>query len=101
MGEKHRNLVVEDEVLGLARSGTIWKHFKGGLYRVIDTVRDSETLKLSVVYTEHPVSHGLSWVRPLSNWHEQVPNPILKSDPTASPGTVARFSPWPSPQKTM
>lgn len=101
MGEEHRNLVVEDEVLNLIRIGMIWKHFKGGLYRVIDIVRDSETLKLSVVYTEHPVSHGPPWVRPLSNWYEQVPNPILKLDPTASPGTVARFSPWPSPPKTI
>lgn len=39
-----------------------YRHFKGGLYEVIDTVIDSETLKTMVLY--RPKDSLDLWVRP-------------------------------------
>ncbi|NCC63144.1 MAG: DUF1653 domain-containing protein [Spirochaetia bacterium] len=39
----------------------LYRHFKGGLYEVVDTVIDSETLKTMVLY--RPVDSSYLWVR--------------------------------------
>jgi hypothetical protein len=39
----------------------LYRHFKGGLYEVLDTVIDSETLKTMVLY--RPVDSPYLWVR--------------------------------------
>ncbi len=51
--------------------GSIWRHFKGGDYRVVRIVFDSETLQLEVVHEsiQHP---GVTFTRSLSNWLETV-----------------------------
>ena len=38
-----------------------YRHFKGGLYEVLDTVIDSETLRTMVLY--RPVASSYLWVR--------------------------------------
>lgn len=48
----------------------LYRHFKGGLYEVVDTVIDSEMLKTMVLY--RPVGTPYWWVRPLSMFTEMV-----------------------------
>lgn len=40
----------------------LYRHFKGGLYEVVDTVIDSETLQTMVLY--RPLGTPYWWVRP-------------------------------------
>ncbi|AWH43984.1 DUF1653 domain-containing protein [Stenotrophomonas sp. ZAC14A_NAIMI4_1] len=49
-----------------------YRHFKGGLYEVIDIVRSSETLQPQVLYRALYGEGGL-WVRPYAMFVEQVP----------------------------
>lgn len=51
----------------------IYKHFKGGMYRVIGVAKHSETLEDLVIYEalyDNPKSKF--WVRPLENFLEEV-----------------------------
>ena len=54
----------------VAWSGTIWKHYKGGLYRVDSVVVDEETLEFRVNYTS--LARGSHWSRRLLVWTESV-----------------------------
>lgn len=49
----------------------LYRHFKGGHYRVLGVARHSETLEQLVVYRALYGERGL-WVRPLSMWNETV-----------------------------
>lgn len=49
----------------------IYKHFKGSLYRVTATAKDSENLKDMVVYEGLYEDHPM-WVRPKENFLEKV-----------------------------
>lgn len=49
----------------------LYRHFKGGLYRVEGVARHSETLEEMVVYRALYREGGL-WVRPASMWNETV-----------------------------
>ena len=49
----------------------LYRHFKGGLYRVEGVARHSETLEEMVVYHVLYGEGGL-WVRPASMWNEAV-----------------------------
>lgn len=42
----------------------IYRHFKGGLYEVVDTVINSESLETMVLY--RPLDSPYFWVRPYS-----------------------------------
>jgi len=44
-----------------------YRHFKGGLYTVLFTARDSEHEKWQVVYLN---AKGEAWVRSLDMWNE-------------------------------
>ncbi|MFK3845632.1 DUF1653 domain-containing protein [Stenotrophomonas sp. NPDC078853] len=48
-----------------------YRHFKGGLYEVVDVVRSSETLQPMVLYRALYGEGGL-WVRPYAMFVEQV-----------------------------
>jgi hypothetical protein len=48
-----------------------YRHFKGRLYEVIGTARDSETEDELVVYRALYGDDGL-WVRPRAMWDERV-----------------------------
>lgn len=49
----------------------LYRHYRGGLYRVIDTVRHSETLEPMTLYQALYGQHGL-WVRPAAMFQELV-----------------------------
>ena len=48
-----------------------YRHYKGGLYEVIDTVRHSETLEPMTLYRALYGAQGL-WVRPAAMFAEEV-----------------------------
>ncbi len=62
-----------------------YRHYKGGLYEVIDTVRHSETLEPMTLYRALYGERGL-WVRPAAMFSENI-------DITGATGgqTAARF----------
>ena len=47
---------------------TVYKHYKGGLYYVIDIAQQTETGEALVVYR----GGKTTWARPLSMWIEDV-----------------------------
>lgn len=49
----------------------LYRHYKGMLYQVIDTVRHSETLEPMTLYRALYGQHGL-WVRPAAMFEEKV-----------------------------
>jgi hypothetical protein len=48
-----------------------YRHYKGGLYEVVGTVRHSETLEPMTLYRALYGEHGL-WVRPAAMFGEAV-----------------------------
>ena len=48
-----------------------FRHFKGGLYKMIDIAKDSETLEEMVVYQALYGDKGL-WVRPRKMFFEKI-----------------------------
>lgn len=49
----------------------LYRHFKGGLYRVTGVARHSETMELMVVY-HHEDGPDQDWVRPWKMFQETV-----------------------------
>jgi len=49
----------------------LYRHYKGNLYDVLDTVRHSETLEPLTLYRALYGDHGL-WVRPAAMFQEEV-----------------------------
>jgi len=55
--------------MGKIKSGQ-YKHFKGGLYKVIGIAKHSETLEEFVVYI-NPINKKM-WIRPKKMFYEKV-----------------------------
>ena len=55
----------------IIRPGQIWRHFKGGVYRVLYLAKHSETGEDLVIYTSND-GGGTVWARPASMWLETV-----------------------------
>ena len=72
--------------------GTLWRHFKGGVYRILHIALMEGTREDVVVYmnvTEHGADLPVPqiWVRPVNEWREFVEIP-------GGTGTkITRFSP--------
>jgi hypothetical protein len=49
----------------------LYRHYKGNLYEVLDTVRHSETCEPMTLYLALYGSHGL-WVRPAAMFLEEI-----------------------------
>lgn len=52
------------------RPDQMWRHFKGGVYRVLYLAKQSETKEEYVIYTSD--DGGTVWARPVSMWLETV-----------------------------
>lgn len=65
VGDKPEIRPVESHIKG------IYRHYKGGMYRVLFVAHHSETLEDMVVYQPLDGSTGY-WVRPASMWEELV-----------------------------
>jgi hypothetical protein len=57
----------------------LYKHFKGGRYRVLLTASHSETKEDMVVYVS--LSYGTIWARPAAMFNETVQYPDGTSGP--------------------
>ena len=53
------------------RPGQIWRHFKGGVYRVLYLAMHSETAEKLVIYTSDDGGDAV-WARPAYMWLETV-----------------------------
>ena len=51
--------------------GGLYRHYKGGLYRVLTVAKHSETLEDMVVYVNE-TDPSLVWARPASMWNDPV-----------------------------
>ena len=78
-----------DNALQIVRSlgdvfhpGDYWTHYKGGVYKIMALAVNENTAEPVVVYQS--CKHDTIWVRPLSNWSEDV---------QLSTGVVKRFKP--------
>jgi hypothetical protein len=49
----------------------LYRHYKGNLYEVLDTVRHSETCEPMTLYRALYGEHGL-WVRPAAMFQEEI-----------------------------
>ena len=64
--------MTDDDLPALIRTPPgLYRHYKGMLYEVIDTVRHSETLEPMTLYRALYGEHGL-WVRPAAMFNETV-----------------------------
>ncbi|MDP3228918.1 MAG: DUF1653 domain-containing protein [Acidovorax sp.] len=64
--------MTDDDLPAIIRTPTgLYRHYKGMLYEVIDTVRHSETLEPMTLYRALYGQRGL-WVRPAAMFEEQV-----------------------------
>lgn len=53
--------------------GTYWRHYKGGLYKIIGHGIIEATEEPAVIYQDATNMLSAFWIRPLANWHEDVP----------------------------
>lgn len=51
--------------------GALYRHYKGGLYRVLYLAKHTETMEELVVYV-NANDESLVWARPLSMWNDRV-----------------------------
>jgi len=69
-----------DVLCGETVAPGLYKHFKGGTYKVLQIAKHSETEELMVVYQS--MQDGEAWVRPLSMWNQTITwqdgNPITR-----------------------
>jgi hypothetical protein len=61
----------EERRRGPVAAGTVWRHFKGGVYDVICTSVDEATLTQLVTYRSHQT--GGIWTRPLADFVGEHP----------------------------
>ena len=50
--------------------GSIWRHFKGHRYMVLDRGIIEKTLEPAVIYKS--LEDGVVWVRPMGEWEETI-----------------------------
>lgn len=55
-----------------AREGSLYRHYKGGIYRLLHFAKIEATMQPVVVYQCDDESDGRIWVRPLSEWLDSV-----------------------------
>lgn len=59
------------EATELVRPGTVWRHYKGGIYTVTSLAFDEESLDIEVIYSPMD-AEDITFTRWLSIWLETV-----------------------------
>lgn len=67
--------------------GQRWRHYKGGIYRVIGCARHTEDDTILVVYEDA----DRRWAWPLSQWHETMPDGKPRFQKLEEDSLVDRF----------
>ncbi len=65
----------------------LYRHYKGNIYEVVDTVRHSETLEPLTLYRALYGDHGL-WVRPAAMFLEEIEIDCVKQARFAKVSTI-------------
>lgn len=52
--------------------GSIYRHFKGKSYKVIDVAKDCKTMEDVVIYEPQYQSLSRLWTRPVAEWNDEV-----------------------------
>ena len=76
LADPHHVEVVAPEVPSepiMPQYGTVWRHYKGTLYKIIGPGIIEATERLAVIYQDADNKLSPFWIRPLSEWHENVP----------------------------
>ena len=61
------------EAAHLAETGTVLRHYKGGLYTVVGTCMIEASLKPGVLYKPHQGDcQDIVWMRPLNEFQDKV-----------------------------
>lgn len=68
-------------MLVTVKSGQIYKHYKGCLYKVIDIATHSETLEPLVLYCRADMNDPRIWARPYKMWDELIIGMIDMDEP--------------------
>lgn len=75
----HDTLATLIAARGAVRPGSTWKHYKGGIYEVVDLAIDTVDGSVRVTYQRiegpdyHPLSEpGIFYSRPLSEWFDKI-----------------------------
>jgi hypothetical protein len=55
---------------GAPAAGSLWRHYKGGEYRVLAACVREDTLEPLVLYRS--LARGTCWARTLENWRQTV-----------------------------
>ena len=55
-----------------AVEGSLYRHYKGGIYRLLHHAKIEATMRPAVVYRSDDEADSRVWVRPLSEWLESV-----------------------------
>lgn len=50
--------------------GSLWKHYKGGTYRIVTTCVDENSLEPLIIYQS--IKYGTTWARSFKDWRENV-----------------------------
>lgn len=77
----------------------IWRHFKGGIYKVIGYTIDSDTLDVLIRYTRidgpgfdvRGPETKIEWSRPSVEWDDLVPDPAIPGQHTLRFAPVHKY----------
>lgn len=58
------------------KKGSIYKHYKGNIYKIIEFAKHSETMEDMIVYQS--LENGDIWVRPKYMWNEIINNNTIR-----------------------
>ena len=62
--------MLSNEIPKIPIPGLTYKHYKGGIYRVLHLAKHTETGELMIIYQS--LQFGTYYARPLENWNTPV-----------------------------
>lgn len=71
MSQSTKSKMSYDEAKVKIPALSIYRHFKGNLYKVLAIAKDTETEEPIVIYQDIE-KHGIYWARPAHMWFDEV-----------------------------